>query len=122
MSAKKFSIPARFRSFKYAFKGLALLFREEHNSWIYLAFIAVLIPAGIIFHLTAAEWMLITLCIGIVISAEIFNTIIERISDKIAPEYDPAIGKIKDLGAAAVLVLAIASAVVGLIIFLPKIL
>ncbi|HBB92251.1 MAG: diacylglycerol kinase [Bacteroidetes bacterium GWF2_49_14] len=122
MPTKKFSIRARFISFKFAFRGLGLLFREEHNSWIYLVFIAALIPAGIIFHLTAAEWMLITLCIGIVISAEIFNTIIERISDKIAPDYDPVIGKIKDLGAAAVLVLAIATAVVGLIIFLPKVL
>ncbi len=122
MSAKKFSIPARLRSFKYAFRGLALLFREEHNSWIYLAAIAVVIPAGIFFRISPIEWSLIAICIGAVISAEILNTIIERISDKIDPEYDPVIGKIKDLGAAGVLILAIAAAAVGLIIFLPKIL
>ena len=121
MTTKKFSIRSRIRSFGYAFKGLGVLIREEHNSWIYLAVILVLIPVGILSNLSALEWILITLCIGAVISAEIFNTIIERISDKIAPEYDPVIGKIKDLGAAAVLVLAITSAVIGVIIFLPKI-
>ncbi len=122
MSAKKFSFKARLLSFKYAFRGLGLLFREEHNSWIYIAVITVVIPLSIIFKLSATEWALICLSIGIVISAEIINTVIERVSDKVSPQYDPVIGKIKDLGAAAVLVTAIVAAAVGLIIFLPKVL
>lgn len=121
MAAKRFSFKARLISFKFAFRGLGLLFREEHNSWIYLAVIAVLIPLCIIFRLSVTEWALICLSIGIVISAEIFNTVIERVSDKVSPDFDPVIGKIKDLGAAAVLVTAFAAAAVGLIIFLPKI-
>ncbi|MFH0760874.1 MAG: diacylglycerol kinase family protein [Bacteroidota bacterium] len=121
MAAKKFSFKARLVSFKYAFRGLGLLFREEHNSWVYLGVIAVVIPLCIIFHLSVTEWALICLSIGIVISAEIFNTVIERVSDKVSPDYDPVIGKIKDLGAAAVLVTAIVAAAVGLIIFLPKV-
>ena len=122
MSAKKFSVKARLLSFKYAFRGLGLLFREEHNSWIYIAVITVVIPLSIIFKLSVTEWALICLSIGIVISAEIINTVIERVSDKVSPQYDPVIGKIKDLGAAAVLVTAIVAAAVGLIIFLPKVL
>lgn len=97
------------------------MFSEEHNTWIYLAVIAIVIPAGFLLHISAIEWMFVTLCIGGVISAELFNTIAERFADKISPGYDQEIGRIKDLGAAAVLVLAIATAVVGVIIFLPKI-
>ena len=122
MAAKKFSFKARLLSFKFAFRGLGLLFREEHNAWIYLAVIAVVIPLCFIFRLSVTEWALICLSIGIVISAEIFNTVIERVSDKVSPQFDPVIGKIKDLGAAAVLVTAFVAAAVGLIIFLPKIL
>ncbi len=122
MGAKKFSIRARILSFKYAFRGLGHLLREEHNSWIYVAIIVLVIPLSIILKLSLTEWALVCLSIGIVISAEILNTVIERVSDKVSPKFDPVIGKIKDLGAAAVLVTAIAAAVVGLIIFLPKIL
>jgi diacylglycerol kinase (ATP) len=122
MPRKKFSIKSRILSFKYAFKGLGLLFTAEHNTWIYLGFIAVVVPAGFLLHISAVEWMFVTICIGSVISAEVFNTIAERMADKISPEYDPEIGRIKDLGAAAVLIMAIASAIVGVIIFLPKIL
>jgi len=122
MGAKKFSVRARILSFKYAFRGLGHLLREEHNSWIYVAIIVLVIPLSIILKLSLTEWALVCLSIGIVISAEIFNTVIERVSDKVSPKFDPVIGKIKDLGAAAVLVTAIATAVVGLIIFLPKIL
>ena len=121
MTTKKFSVKARILSFKYAFRGLGLLFREEHNSWIYLVVIVLVIPLSIVLKLSVTEWALVALSIGIVISAEIFNTVIERVSDKVSPDYDPVIGKIKDLGAAAVLVTSIATAVVGVIIFLPKI-
>jgi diacylglycerol kinase (ATP) len=98
------------------------MFSEEHNTWIYLAVIAIVIPAGFLLHISAVEWIFVSLCIGAVLSAELFNTIAERFADKISPDFDPDIGKIKDMGAAAVLILAIASAVVGVIIFLPKIL
>ncbi len=120
MKSAKFSIPARLRSFKYAFRGLWWLFREEHNSWIHLAFIAVLIPAGIVLHLSPVEWTIIILCMGIVLSMELVNSAIERIADKISRERDSEIGKIKDIAAAAVLISAIASAIAGLIILVPK--
>ena len=120
MNSRKFSIPARLRSFRYAFQGLWWLVREEHNSWIHLAFVVVLIPAGFILHLSTIEWTLIVLCIGLVLGMELVNSAIERIADKISTERDPDIGKIKDIGAGAVLITAIASAIVGLIILVPK--
>ena len=120
MKTRKFSIPARLRSFRYAFQGLWWLVREEHNSWIHLAFVVVLIPAGFILHLSPVEWTLIILCMGLVLGMELVNSAIERLADKISTERDPVIGKIKDLSAGAVLISAIASAIVGLIILVPK--
>ena len=122
MKPGRFSLEARIRSFRYAFKGLRWLFTEEHNSWIYLLAIAVLVPICIILHLSLLEWALIAFCIGIVLIAELFNTAIERMADRITPEKDPVIGKIKDLAAAGVLVAAIVAAAVGLIILIPKLL
>jgi diacylglycerol kinase (ATP) len=120
MKSRKFSIPARLRSFRYAFRGLWWLIREEHNSWIHLAIAAILIPVCFILHLTLIEWTAIILCIGLVLSLELTNSAIERLADKISPERDPGIGKIKDIAAGAVLIGAIASAIVGLIILIPK--
>ncbi len=68
-----------------------------------------------------SEWIAVVLCIGIVISAEIFNTAIEHIANFIQPNQDIKIKHIKDLGAAGVFTTALASFIVGLIIFLPKI-
>ena len=65
-------------------------------------------------------WIVICLCIGLVLSAEAVNSAIEALADRVSPAYDEAIKRTKDLAAGAVLLLAIASAVVGLIIFLPK--
>ncbi|MFO7617244.1 MAG: diacylglycerol kinase family protein [Bacteroidales bacterium] len=120
MNQGRFSLAARIRSFRYAFKGLRWLFTEEHNSWIYLLVIAILVPVCIVLRLSLLEWALIAFCIGIVITAEIFNTAIERMADRITTERDPVIGKVKDLAAAGVLVAAFVAAVVGMIILLPK--
>lgn len=121
MNPGRFSLKARLKSFGYAFKGLRWLFTEEHNSWIYLTVIAILLPLCIILRLTALEWALIVLCIGFVIAAELFNTAIERLADRVSSERDPVVGKVKDLAAAGVLVAAAIAAAVGLIILIPKV-
>jgi len=121
MKSRKFSIPARIRGFKYAFRGLWWLIREEHNSWIHLAIIIILIPLCFLLRLSLIEWTLIVICIGLVLAMELINSAIERLADKISPQRDTEIGKIKDIAAAAVLISAIATAIVGLIILVPKI-
>ena len=122
MKTGKFSFAARIRSFRYAFRGIWLMIREEHNAWIHLTVVAILIPVCIVLHLTEIEWALIILCIGLVLAMELINSAIERLADKISRTRDEDIGKIKDLAAGAVLISAIAAAAVGLIILLPKIL
>lgn len=120
MKSGKFSIQARLRSFTHAFRGLWWLIRDEHNSWIHLAIVAILVPACFILNISLTEWMIIILCIGLVLSLELINSAIERMADKISPHQDADIGKIKDIAAAAVLISAIASAIIGLIILVPK--
>ena len=115
-----FSFRKRIKSFAYAWKGLGILFRREHNARIHLVFTMGVIIAGILFHISPAEWCAILICIGAVISAEAFNSSIEALADKITENQDPLIGKAKDLGAAAVLFLAIISIGVACFIFIPK--
>jgi diacylglycerol kinase len=122
MKTGKFSIRARLQSFRHAFRGFRWLFGEEPNAWIHLAVTVVLVPVCFLLKLSLIEWAIIVICIGLVFSLELLNSAIERMCDKISPERDPQIGKIKDIAAAAVLIGAIVSAVVGLIILLPKIL
>lgn len=106
----------------FAFRGIYLLFKGEANAWIHLAAAVGVVIAGIVYHITNTEWLFITFAIGCVFSAELFNSAIETLVDKVSPEQHPVAGKVKDLAAGAVLLAAITAAVIGLIIFLPKIL
>ncbi|MBR4913154.1 MAG: diacylglycerol kinase family protein [Bacteroidales bacterium] len=122
MKEEKFSIAKRLKSFTYAFAGLKVLFKEEHNAWIHLFATVCVIVAGILFKISLLEWVAVAFAIGLVFSFEIMNTSVENIADFICPERDDRIKRIKDLAAAAVLASAITAAVVGLLVFVPKIL
>lgn len=119
MEQEKFSVKKRIKSFSYAFAGLKVLFKEEHNARIHAVATLLVVAAGILFRITAGEWIAVVLCIGMVISAEAVNSSIERCADFVKQKRDDRKRDIKDLGAAAVLVCAIAAAVVGCIIFIP---
>jgi diacylglycerol kinase (ATP) len=121
MKSGRFSLSERLRSFRYAFRGLWWMIRDEHNSRIHLAIVIILVPLCFLLHLSPVEWALILICIGLVLSLELLNSAIERLADKVSPERDAGIGKIKDLSAAAVLVGAVIAAITGSIIILPKI-
>ena len=118
---EKFSIKKRLQSFRYAFAGLGVLFREEHNSWIHAIAAVLAVIAGFIFRICLWEWVAIVIVIGMVFAAEIINSSLERTADFVKAERDDRKRDIKDLGAAAVLVCAISAAIVGMIVFLPKI-
>lgn len=116
----KFEMKKRLRSFKYAFNGIKILLANEHNAWIHSVAAVVVIVAGLAVGLSRTEWLLVILCIGMVFAAEAMNTAIERLTDLYSPDYHPKAGAAKDLAAGAVLITAMAAAVVGLWIFLPK--
>lgn len=121
MSREKFSLRKRIKSFAYAFAGLRLVFRQEHNAWIHATAAICVVVAGFVFRISSLEWIAVVICIAMVISAEIINSSLERMADFVSTERNNKIKEIKDLGAAAVLVCAIAAAIVGIVIFLPKI-
>lgn len=111
----------RIFAFQCAFKGMLLLLRNEAHALIHLIAAIGVIIAGFLFKINAMEWCIVILCIGGVFMAEGFNTAIEKLADKVSVERDPLIGAAKDLSAGAVLFMAIASAIAGLVIFIPKI-
>ncbi|TWV15247.1 diacylglycerol kinase family protein [Bacteroidaceae bacterium HV4-6-C5C] len=110
------------RSFGYAWKGIRSCVGKEQNLSFHLIVSTLVIVAGLVFGITQMEWIAVILCIAIVITAELFNSSIERLVDLVSPVKNPAAGQIKDIAAGAVLVCAIGSAIIGLIIFIPYIL
>ena len=78
------------------------------------------IVAGIAFRITAVEWAVIFVCIGLVLSAELINTVTELAVDLLTQRYHPMAKLAKDAGAGAVLVTALASVAVGIAIFGPR--
>jgi diacylglycerol kinase len=118
---QKFSIRKRLKSFVFAFNGLHILFREEHNSHIHLVAALCAFIAGLFLKITATEWVAVVFAIGFVFAMELINSAIENMVDFVSTERNEHIKRIKDLSAAGVLVSAIVALAVGLIVFLPKI-
>ena len=106
--APKWSLRDRLRSFTFAFSGLKILLKTQHNSWIHLALTGVVLAAGVLLRISPIEWCVLTLAMASVWITETLNTAIA--------------GQVKDLAAAAVLIAAVGAAVVGVIVFLPLVL
>ncbi|WP_316829741.1 diacylglycerol kinase family protein [Pedobacter aquatilis] len=117
---QKFSVRARIKSFKYAFNGLILFFKSEHNARIHLLAAVFAIALSIYLKLSYLEWIAILVVISVVFIAELLNSSIEKLADIVSPEIHPKIKIIKDLAAGAVLVAAFLAIAVAGFIFLPK--
>jgi len=116
---RTFSFLRRLKSFQYAGKGVWKAVKTQHNLWIHLVAALLVIYAGFFFQITRTEWMIVIVAMGGVISAEMFNTAIELIVDMVSPEHHRMAGAVKDVAAGAVLIFAIASVLIGLLVFLP---
>ena len=115
----KYDYKKQLRSFRYAWQGIHQCVGREQNLSFHLIVTVLVIGAGFVFGITPGEWTAICLCIGLVVSAELFNTAIERLVDLVSPQRHPLAGQVKDIAAGAVLVCALAAIAVGLIIFVP---
>lgn len=121
IEVKRFSIRQCILSFGYAFKGIRSFFISTQNAWIH-SFIAILVTiAGFSFHVDIVEWIALVFAIGMVFTAEAFNTAVEEWVNAIQTEHDQKAGNVKDISAGAVLMAAISAAIIGLLIFVPKI-
>lgn len=120
MNNNGFTFRKRFRSFRYAFHGIWLLVTKEHNAWIHCFAAVCVVIAGILLEISKMEWIACVSMIGAVMAAEAINSAVEAMADFVSPQYSEAIKRTKDLAAGAVLLLAIAAAIVGGIVFFPK--
>ena len=110
----------RLKSISFALKGAYKLITTEHSIMIQFSIAILLVIAGFYFHISREEWMMQTLAVGLVLGIESLNTAVEKIADFIHPEFHERIGFIKDIAAGAVMFTAIASIVVGLLIYVTK--
>jgi diacylglycerol kinase len=109
------------KSVGYAINGWRLFFAEEKNGQLQIIAAIAVIILGFTLHIGLSEWQIILLCIVGVLTLEMMNSALEKVIDLMHPEQHPEIKWIKDVAAGAVLLAAIASAIIGVIIFLPKI-
>ena len=110
----------RIRSFMYAISGIAATVKSERNMRIHLAAAVTVVLLGAWLGLDGREWAEIVICCALVMSLECLNTAVEAVVDLASPNIHPLAKKAKDCAAGAVLVAAIGAAIVGCIIFLPK--
>lgn len=105
------------KSFKYAWNGLKTVWREETNFRAEVFAGLCVVVSIFYFNLNLVESSLIVFAITLVLVSEIINTIVEDICNKIQPEQDQVIGKIKDMSASFVFLSSLGALVVGILVF-----
>lgn len=107
------------RSLRHAARGIWVVYQTEQSFRIQM-FAAVIVVIGAIgFRISSGEWKLILLLISAVLVLELVNSVFERIIDTFKPRLHPAVRDMKDMMAAAVLVVSLVALVIGLLIFIP---
>lgn len=117
-----FSLIKRAQSFKHAFRGVYVFVKTQHNAWVHVFVTCLVLVLGFVFCISGIEWIVLMLSIGLVLCMEAVNTAIEFDIDLTSPEYHPFARDTKDVAAGAVLISTIIAVIVGLIIFVPKVL
>ncbi len=107
-------------SLRYAIRGFFTAIRSETNLRIHVVVAVVVCAVGFWLQLSIPEWLSVVLCIVVVFGFELMNTAIEQLCDLVTKEQHPVIKTIKDIAAAAVLIVCMGSVIIGAIIFLPK--
>ena len=107
--------------FKYAFSGLYYALKDK-SIFLQFLFACPVILAGIYFRLSLVEWLLVILCITLVLVLEILNSCIEHLVDYISLDRNENAKRIKDMAAAAVFLVSFFSLLIGLFVFIPKLL
>jgi diacylglycerol kinase len=111
---------SRLKAFEHAFSGWWFVIRTQRNAWIHMVVSIAVILISFILHLNASSWALILLAIAMVWIAEFLNTALEAVVDLASNHQQHELARVgKDVGAAAVLIAAITSVIIGLIILGP---
>lgn len=121
MRKKDSFVTNRIKSIGYAFKGAVFLLKTEPSIKVQFGIGILLIFSGVYYQISATEWLIQCLAVGLVMSLEGVNTAIEELANFIHPEHHKKIGIIKDIAAGAVFIASVFAIIAGLIIYLPKI-
>ena len=113
----RFTLGARTRSFRYAWRGVRAMLASQHNAWVHATASVAACVLGVVFGISLAEWCAVVLAIVTVWTAEALNTAFEFLCDVAAPEFHPLVAKAKDVAAGAVLIAASGALAVGLLVF-----
>lgn len=111
-----------YKSFGYAFQGIFNTIRTERNIKIHCAAAILVTIFGIWLQISKTEWMICFILFGLILALELVNTAVEATVDLFTEERKPFAKKAKDAAAGAVLIVAIFAAVIGILIFIPKLL
>lgn len=122
MNEKPFRYIDRLRSFAYAWSGLGVLLRTQHNAWIHAVATVLVIGVALYVGVNAYEWLWLVLAMALVWMAEAFNTALELLADAITREQHPLIGRAKDVAAGAVLIAALGALIIGALVLGPHLL
>lgn len=109
------------KSFGYSIEGLIYAYKNEQSMLIHLLVTCAVVILNFVFGISAFEWLITFLAIGMVLSAELINTAIEAVVDMVTLEIHPLAKIAKDCGSAATFILALMAAVIGLIVYIPHI-
>jgi diacylglycerol kinase (ATP) len=104
-------------SIGFAIRGFRWAASSQSNLRFHLIVAVMVVIGGFFLQVTALDWCILLLCIGLVVSAELFNTAIEKTVDLISPEWNDKAGIIKDIAAAAVLFISLTALIIGIVIF-----
>ncbi|GGC92033.1 diacylglycerol kinase [Thalassobacillus devorans] len=106
--------------FKYAWRGILTVTKTERNMKYHLIIATIVLVCSMIMQISRVEWAIVLLVIGLVLTMEMINTSLEKAMDHLSPDIHPTVGMVKDIAAGAVLIAALLSVIIGLMIFIPK--
>lgn len=109
-----------FSSFKCAFCGIITALKKERNIKIHFVAMFIVIVLGFLLKISQIEWIVCLILFALVIGAELINSAIESTVDLAMPDIHEKAKFAKDVAAGAVLFIAIVSLIIGIIIFMPK--
>jgi len=117
-----FTFSGRLRSVRFACRGIRTMLISQHNAWLHAFATIVVCAAGAGLQISRSEWCAVVIAIIAVWTAEALNTSLELLCDVASPGFHPSVEKAKDVAAGGVLITALGAVVVGLLVFVPRVL
>lgn len=106
--------------FRLAFRGVKIGVRGQGSFFVHFFAAAAVVTAGVVMQVSREQWCLLVLCIAAVMSAEMFNSALEAFARAVTDVHNSHVADALDIGSAAVLLVSVGASVVGVTVFLPR--